>query len=156
VENSLPDLNKFSSWTGAFYEGLAQRFEGINNCYHVHPWGKAAYQQRFDWVGPFSEGYAPVCINRKAFHITHDGEAAYPYRYSFVNSFKNGLAVTRLHHDWFHILPNGLPAYKKMYNWVSNFDNNLALVREKTYYFTIEVKARFRYLTIDINGNPIN
>lgn len=52
--------------------GLAQaRKDGL--WFHVERDGTPAYQVRFDWVGPFEDGYATARVAGTPFQIKPDG-----------------------------------------------------------------------------------
>jgi hypothetical protein len=86
-----------------FSEGLAH-VKKDGEGFHIRSDGSPAYEERYNSVGPFSEGLAwAVGKDGKAFHIRPDGKPAYKERYNFVGSFFRGLATVEKNERWFHI-----------------------------------------------------
>ena len=88
--------------------------------FHTHPDGERLYQQTFDWVGPFSEGLAPVRKDRREFHIRMDGSRAYEASYDAVGPFSMGYAPATQNGNWFHIKTDGTRAYQRNLKLVSH------------------------------------
>ncbi len=42
--------------------------------FHIHPDGTPAYEQRYDWAGPFQDGEAAVMTGQEVFLINPKGE----------------------------------------------------------------------------------
>ena len=100
--------------------------------FHSHKDGTRPYQHTFDWVGPFSEGLAPVRKDGREFHIRIDGSHAYKATYDAVGPFNMGYAVAVQDNNWFHIKTDGIRAYEKNFRWADGVsDKGSAHVKDE-------------------------
>ena len=132
------ELQAMFERVGYFYQRLARACKD-GKWFHVHPDGTPAYEQRYNYVGDFSdEGLAQVCEDGKWFHIRPNGAPAYEQRYKVVGSFSEGLAhVCDKNGRHFHIRPDGTPAYEQTYDNAGPFSKGLALVWRDSKQFHI-------------------
>lgn len=66
--------------------------------------------EKYDYVGPFSEGLAVAVKEGSWFHIKEDKTPAYKERYDFTYSFSEGLAWVQKGGRQFRIRPDGTKA----------------------------------------------
>ncbi len=125
--------NRIPAWKS---EQSGEQFRQVRSgdeWFHIYPEGGRPYQHTFDWVGPFSEGLAPVRKDGREFHIRMDGSDAYEARYDAVGPYNMGYAPAVRNDNWFHIDIYGNRAYERNFKWVGRvFGEGLALVEDKT------------------------
>lgn len=81
--------------TFGFYCNLAAVVKG-DDWFHITPDGKAAYPERYCFVGNFQEGVAVVCNkNEFYFHINKSGMPIYEKKWAYCGDFREGVAVVQ-------------------------------------------------------------
>ena len=133
-------------WIGDQPEGHLKWVRSGDEWFHIYPdhEKKRRYLRTFDWVGPFSEGLAPVRKDGREFHIRMDGSDAYEARYDAVGPFSNGYAPAVLDGNWFHIKPDGTRAYERNFSVVfgmSTTGHTRAIEKGTRYNFVIDMKG---------------
>ena len=108
------------AWFGWRSDGQLMWTRVGDEWFHTHEDGERLYQQTFDWVGPFSEGLAPVRKNGREFHIRMDGSHAYEATYDAVGPFNVGYAPAVQDGNWFHIKTDGTRAYARNFKLVTS------------------------------------
>jgi hypothetical protein len=91
-----------------FSLAVAQR---AGKMFHIRPRdGAPAYEQRYDWVGPFCGAFAQAMENGRWFHIHNDGAPAYEQRYDWVGPFSGVSAEVKKDGEKFRIHTDGTRA----------------------------------------------
>ena len=111
------------TWFGKWSDGQPGWARVGDGWFHVYEDGRRLYEHTFDWVGPFSEGLAPVRKDGQEFHIRMDGSDAYEARYDAVGPFNMGYAIAIQDGNWFHIGIRGTRAYERNFKWVGRMSN---------------------------------
>ena len=101
--------------------------------------GKTVIQPTYDFVFPFSEGYAVVCnkieSKIKFAYIDRTGNQITPFEFDYATPFSCGLAcVYTEKQGYFFINTNGKIAFEKSFLRAHPFSENKALVNNGTQY----------------------
>jgi putative cell wall-binding protein len=113
------------------YEGLVAFMDDKGKCGFVNTSGKVVIPAQYQWVGDFSEGLAPVYINKAYGYIDKTGKVVIPAQYHTVSNFQGGLAtVSRIYDEISYerhsavidkqgkiVIP-----FSKKYNYISRFN----------------------------------
>ena len=87
------------------------------------------YDDIFDYVGDFRNGYAIVILNEKWNLINTNGDFIGDQWFDDVGNFSNGYAIVQLNGKFNFINPNGEFIGNKWFDDVDNFNNGYARVR---------------------------
>ncbi len=97
-----------------------------DNTHHLDQCNNPIYDERYDHVDGFENGFARVILNGEEFHISPTGKPIYSERYKGVNEFnENGVAkVHTFDGKIFFIRTDGTKINEKGYDVADRFDWN--------------------------------
>ncbi len=96
-------------------------------------WGYKQYDRvvispKYQEVGLFNEGVAPVMLGGKYGYVDRDGTCVIPYKYEFAGVFSEGLARVRMGEKYGFIDKNGKAVVPYKYSDAGDFIDGLAAV----------------------------
>lgn len=101
---------------------------------------------RYDSVGAFSEGLAPVGVgdfpNEKWGFINAEGQTIIPFQYDYADDFSDGLAVVRVNRKYGYINRDGEEVIPCRYDYAMIFSEGLAPVEVDGKYGFIDVTGQ--------------
>lgn len=110
---------------------------------------RAQYQQKYDFIDSFTEGFAPIKQNGKWGFISQSGKLIVKPTYDYVFPFSEGMAVVVKNGKWGYVNTKGKVVIAPHCRFASNFSNGLARVFKDDKYGFIdkknEVKIPFEY-----------
>ncbi len=81
------------SYIGRFSDGIAVAGDDKHiHGFHILPDGRRAYEESYEAVCDFREGFARVLDKGKWFHVGTDGKPAYEERYDSISNFERNTA----------------------------------------------------------------
>ncbi|MDW2127830.1 WG repeat-containing protein, partial [Vibrio sp. 2033] len=88
--------------------------------------GQIVIPARFEDVGNFSEGLAPVRFNNKWAYIRTDGSLVFRRTFAEARGFSDGLAAVRIGNKWGYIDRTGSVRIKPIFKFAGDFHDGLA------------------------------
>jgi hypothetical protein len=94
--------------------------------------GRIITEQRFDGARDFSEGLAPVQVNKLWGYIDKSGKSIILPRFDDAQSFSEGLARVREYDRWGYIDKSGVYVVRPAFEYAEEFHEGFAVVGNQT------------------------
>ena len=99
------------------------------------------WRSKYDFVGNFNEGFAPVELDDKHGFVNAKGEEIVPLKYDNVRDFHDGLAQVNLNHHWGFINTKGEEVVPLKYDDAWLFFNGYVKVKLKRKWGVVNEKG---------------
>lgn len=126
--------------------------------YFINTEGNVLFDRRVGDVRRFSEGLAPVLLDRKWGFLDKQGNLVIDFVYDAATPFAEGLACVRLQGKWGYIDRKGALVIPASYDYADAFSEGLAVVgdsHQRWYINRLGIQAfpgKFRAATGFVNG----
>lgn len=99
-----------------------------NNLWGYKQYDRVVIAPKFQEVGYFNEGVAPVMLGGKYGYVDRDGTCVIPYKYEYAGIFSEGLARVRMGEKYGFVDKNGKIVVPYKYSDAGDFIDGLAAV----------------------------
>ena len=113
-------------WCGNFVQGRCTVQASNWLFYHILPDGRPACNERYQYVGGYSEGYACALTPEGYTHIDMDGKLLHRQFYAELGVFHRGMRDGQNFEGWVHIDRHGHPLYSIVFDMLEPFYNGVA------------------------------
>jgi hypothetical protein len=159
-------------WAINFRNGIASVMKktdvGETKWYYINKDNQRLFDKEFDYILPFSEGYASVFTNKGGILIDTTGRQVIRTKFDEIQGFSDGLCAVRKGDLWGFINTKGKVVIKPEYGYINlHFNNGYAIVYEKEFRipdyhnknhtFLIDTKGKVlssKYSSIKATKNP--